>query len=238
MTIFTTLTVRDSIPLFFEKHQNRLAQHAQAFAILFPKGLYSLVAKYIHHHNLTENALRIELQKNEILITHRTLPQMKKPFTTITIPDTRAPDKIYKTTARSINELATKFAQEHNADDALFISNGNLIESPIANIFSMDDSGTLITPPIAGKGLNGITRQVIMENQHVLEREIPATTTGPLVLVNSLRIQPITSVNGKLLQSPEELVERLRLLLQDTENSYVMQKGWRAKETSSSARNE
>ena len=90
------------------------------------------------------------------------------------------------------------------------MNENQLIESTIANIFSLNKNGDIITPRLDGKGLKGITRKIIMQNINVFEEEISENTIGPLVLTNSLRIQKVTHLNGKELEDAEELFQKIK----------------------------
>ena len=160
--VFTTIKVTNGVPLYFDKHQTRLLSEAKALGLRIPDFSKETILNYIKTNNLTNCALRITIQ-NGLSIHHRQLPE-EKSIIAITIEDTRNNLKIFKTTDRSVNDKAQKLAIENVAEDALFVYENNIIESTYANVFSIDTDGTIITPPIEGKGLNGIARQVLMEH--------------------------------------------------------------------------
>lgn len=212
--IFTTLKVQNSTPLFFDRHHQRLEHHTKALHLPLPQNIEKKVQEFIQQEKLLTCALRIIITKEGILFEDRPLPPSSLPLSLITVPDTRdEKDKIYKTTNRIVHDQAKKFAQQQDARDAIFVQNGFLIESTIANIFSVNTKGQLITPPIEGLGLNGITRQLIMEQTDVLEEEIPLTTTAPLVVVNCLRISNVTHVDRKKIDDGDTLLHKIKSLL-------------------------
>jgi branched-subunit amino acid aminotransferase/4-amino-4-deoxychorismate lyase len=141
----------------------------------------------------------------------------------ITIEDQRNYLKIYKTTDRTVSDHAKKLAFEKGADDALFINDGNIIESTICNVFSINKQGEIITPLIQAKGLNGITRQLIMKHTNVIETDIKQNTNSPLVLVNALRLQKVTHLNGKKLQDGTSLMQRIQTIINSVETGYLNQ---------------
>src|SRR5882724_1348824 len=220
--IFTTLKIKNGIPLFSEKHQKRLTDHGKALGFPSPPlDLEKQIVTYLTQNNLQNCSLHITVQQNnEITFQHRELPKIKKGVKVISLPDTRDATKIYKTTNRLVNEKAKKIAEKKGTDDALFVKDQKFIESTICNIFSLNKKGEIITPPLAGKGLKGITRQLIMENIKVIEEDIPENTNGPLVLVNSLRIQKVSHINGKKLQNAEKLLQRIKKIIDLAEKSY------------------
>jgi aminodeoxychorismate synthase component I/2-amino-4-hydroxy-6-hydroxymethyldihydropteridine diphosphokinase len=214
--VFTTIKVIDGIPLHFDKHKKRLIAHAKKLNLSIPDFSQQTIYNYLKKNKLANCALRITIQ-NGLSIKHRLLPEEKK-IKVITFDDTRNNLKIFKTTDRIINDKARQLAVENGADDALFILDNNIIESTYANVFSFDEHGNIITPPIKGKGLQGIARQVIMENIHVKEMPITKDINQPLVLVNSLRVQPVTEINGKSLPDANRLAKKLRSILFKTVN--------------------
>ena len=219
--IFTTIKVQDGTPLFFPKHERRLLTHAKATNLPYPTNLNQHIIDFITDNNLTNCALRVTIARNtlEPLIQQRPLPEPQTDIAVITLPDTRDAHKIYKTTDRRVNEQAKAQAEKKNTNDALFTQKGKLVESTIANIFSLNQHGQLITPPIIGRGLNGTTRQVIMEHSPVIEEEIPVTTDGPLVLVNSLRLTTIKTLDGRELQNGKQLFQMVKQILTNAEQS-------------------
>lgn len=227
--VFTTIKVIQGIPLFFEQHKNRLIQNATALKLGKITLSLNEIKNYFKENNLTDCALKIIItkEKNKAVVTieHRPLPPSDTNIKLITINDTRNKNKIYKTTDRTINDQIKKYAKENDGDDAVFVENNNLIESTIANIFSLNKNGDVITPPLDNRGLKGITRKIIMENLPVIEEEIPADTTQPIVLTNSLRIQKATHLNGRKLQNAEQLFQKIKTVLQQEEQQCINKQG-------------
>jgi len=224
--VFTTIKIQNGIPLFWNNHLKRLSSQAEKLnvgsSILLSIGK---IKTYLKQHNLSNCALKItatkENNKTEIHYETRPLPQNFSSCKVITSEDTRNYLKIYKTTNRIINEKAKKTAEENGADDALFILNGTIVESTISNVFGMNKNGEIITPPIKAKGLNGITRQLIMKQTNGIETDINQNTKGPLVLVNCLRIQKISHINGKKLIDGERLMKKIKKLIEQKEKEYL-----------------
>jgi aminodeoxychorismate synthase component I/2-amino-4-hydroxy-6-hydroxymethyldihydropteridine diphosphokinase len=209
--IFTTIKVIQGVPLYFDKHLDRLTTQTNTLGLVIPKLSLATITDYLKKNNLTNCALRITV-RNTTSIDHRPLPE-EKPLSVITVDDTRNKYKTLKTTDRTVNDAAKKLAQQNGADDALFVKDTCIIESTTANVFSIDKSGDLITPPIENKGLNGIARQVLMERMHVKEMPISSDTNMPLVVVNSLRVQPIRELDGRILPDAGELVKKINNVL-------------------------
>ncbi|HWY79607.1 MAG TPA: aminotransferase class IV [Candidatus Sulfotelmatobacter sp.] len=224
--VFTTLKVIDGIPLFWNMHQKRLIEQAKKLNLGEINISVQNIRTYLQKNNLTECALQITITKQNRLpilsIQHRPLPQTSINYKLITFDDKRNYRKIYKTTDRAVNEQAKKLAEETGANDALFTTDKTIIESTIANVFSLDKKGEIITPPITKKGLNGITRQLIKRHGNIVETDIHQNTKGPLVLVNCLRIQKVSHLNGKKLINGNVLLQKLQALLEQTEKEYFL----------------
>ncbi|HVA97190.1 MAG TPA: aminotransferase class IV [Candidatus Acidoferrales bacterium] len=223
--VFTTLKITNGTPLFFEQHRERLLSQAAKLNIGHTTITLETIQKYLINNSLKDCVLKLTVTvQNDapnLILEQRPLPKNATANKVITVEDTRNYLKIYKTTNRTINDAAKKMAEEKDADDAIFTVNGTIIESTISNVFSVNKLGELITPPIRAKGLNGITRQLIMQNAKVIETEINKNTKGPLVLVNSLRIQKVTHLNGKKLLDGEKLLQQILSMVDKRESEYL-----------------
>lgn len=225
--IFTTIKTREGIPLFLERHINRLQTSAaqldiQSSAIrnssYVRKSVYSAIAK----NKLIDGAIRITVTDGKINTQTFTIKQFSnEAIRLITIPDPRDIYKIHKLTYRIPNLLARQQAEKKGAQDALFTQNGEIIESTTANIIAYINKDTLITPPISGKGLDGITRQILMENLPIHESPIPQNTTNPLILINSIRLRVVKSIDGRKINQNSEFVNLIRQTLDKAEKNYV-----------------
>lgn len=223
--VFTTIKVKNGIPLFWDKHYQRLISQAEKLNLRHPTISLQKVKTYLKQNNLTDCALNITITKlNGLALKHRSLPETKQTYKLISIKDTRNYRKIYKTTDRAINEKAKELAVKKGADDAAFTIDENIIESTICNVFFLNKQGKIATPPIKARGLNGITRQLIMENTKILETDIIDNTKQPMVLVNCLRIQRVTHLNGKKLLDGRQLADKLKTIIRNLENEYLSKK--------------
>lgn len=222
--IFTTIKIRFGKPIFIDKHMDRLHFQAKQLQIGSIKLTLSDIQKYIDDNQLGDGALKIIINKSSnkpiIKMQSRELPESLTQVKLITVPDSRNWLKIYKTTDRSINDQARKSAVAKSADDALFTSNGNIIESTICNIFSLNSNGEIITPNLDGSGLRGIMRQVIMENSTVHEEHISQDSQKPLILVNCLRMQYATHLNGHEVADGKPLMKKLQIIIEKAEKIY------------------
>ena len=108
-----------------------------------------------------------------------------------------------KTTSYAENVKALHTAFEHGASEALLANTaGYLCEGTGTNVFLVID-GILVTPPLTSGCLAGITRELIMELTHVVERNISPeefTFTSEAFLTSSTReISPIFAFDKALL---------------------------------------
>jgi len=123
----------------------------------------------------------------------------------ITLPDLRWSRCNLKTVNLLPNAMARQQAIEAGANSALMIRDGQLTESPNANIFAVVD-GTLRTYPLCGYILDGITRQVVLEiaaKHSIPVREVPVQVEE-LDRVDELffsgtttDIQPVVVIDGR-----------------------------------------
>lgn len=240
--IFTTIKVRNQCPLFLDRHLNRLETSSSQLNIRLPsyilnvtsyiqKATYAVIGK----NNLTNGGIRITITPSIIYIYAFTIKQFNnKTIKLITTPDTRDIYKTHKLTYRIPHLLAKEKAQSQGAEDALFTQNNGLIESTAANIFSCvsDNSSpaaalaeagqlSIITPSISGKGLNGISRQILMENLPIQEQDIPANTSNPLILINSLNLRIVENIDGRRLNQSSEFINLIRQTLNKAEKKYI-----------------
>ncbi len=238
--VFTTIKIIGGIPLFFEQHQNRLISEAKTLKLGNITLTVQDVKIYLENNNLSNCALKIivskEKNKTIIKMETRPLPPQNETIKLITVDDKRNKYKTIKSTDRTINNQVKNFAKKHNADDAIFMKDKTLIESTIANIFSINKHGDIITPPLDAKGLKGIVRKIIMKNLNVLEEEIPENTNQPIILTNSLRIQKVTHLNGKKLKNADKLFQQIKTVLEKAETKYLNMRGVVAEEGFPTAR--
>ncbi|MFC2249503.1 aminotransferase class IV [Labrys portucalensis] len=111
------------------------------------------------------------------------------------------------------NILAARRAAEAGADDALIRNlDGNAVSSTIANLFALID-GRFVTPPCADGCLDGIMRELVLEEAKTLGLEVGEASLTPallerseaLFLTNSVRlIRPVTALGNQSLVPPPE----------------------------------
>ena len=223
--VFTTIKVIHGIPLFFDEHKKRLVSHARELNFDSVKLTQKDVQDYLQKNNLSDCALKILIEKRDgktyFSMLIRPLPPAISKGKLITVPDTRDEKKVYKTTDRSVNEQAKKIAEEKGAVDALFTNDGMIVESTICNVFSVNDRGEIITPPLSGKGLQGIIRNVLMQQLPVKEAHIPIDTNHPIILTNSLRMVQATHVDRRRLADGTSLLKQMQTTVETLEKKQL-----------------
>lgn len=126
---------------------------------------------------------------------------------TVTAPDTRWSRCDIKSIALLPNVIANQQAKEQGAFEALFVRDGAVIEGSHSNLFGVID-GKLITYPLCGYILGGITRRLIMDRAPALGIEV---AEAPILLSELGRVEelflsgtttevmPISKVDNKLM---------------------------------------
>lgn len=226
---FTTIKVRESIPLFFEKHTERLKKSAEQLLFSLPLDCFTDVRNdvftIIKKNKIVDGAIRITITKGSaarptIVIHATTIENEISTVSVITVVDNRDSYKTIKMTYRVPHLLAMQKAKEKGVQDALFVQNNFLIESTYANIYSYDD-GTIITPPISGRALNSISRKVLFEQLKIHEKEIPITTENPMVLVSSLSLRIVENIDGRKMEQDSGFISQIKNALDTAERKYI-----------------
>jgi branched-chain amino acid aminotransferase len=116
--------------------------------------------------------------------------------------------------------VALSFAKERGSGEAIFANTkGELCEGTGSNIFIVSD-GQLVTPPLAGGCLAGVTRALTIELSEqegipVSEKAVPLVAlhqASEAFLTGTTReVQPIRNVDGMELPNvPGEITAKLR----------------------------
>ncbi len=112
-----------------------------------------------------------------------------------------------KTISYAENVAALAWAQSKGADEVVFGNTvGNLCEGSGTNIFVVMD-GEAFTPPLSSGALGGITRELIVENLGISERDFPLevlydSALQECFLSSSIReAQGISHIDGKMTRS-------------------------------------
>lgn len=106
-----------------------------------------------------------------------------------------------KSLSYGANMLATRLAQERDADEALLVTpHGRVLEAPTSSVFWIAD-GAVRTPPLSDHILASITRALVLEVADVEERSCTLDellAADEALLVSTTReVQPVASVDGQ-----------------------------------------
>ncbi len=127
----------------------------------------------------------------------------------ITIADTRWARCDMKTTALTPNILANQAAVENDAQEAIFIRDGVMLEGTHSNFMAVFDD-TLVTAPLSNYILGGITRNFVLdlcrlENIRVEERPIFEKdihmAKEMMIVGTTTEITPIVRMNHALFRA-------------------------------------
>jgi len=126
-------------------------------------------------------------------------------FSVITKEDVRRRDCYIKSTSLLPNILAHQEALSEDANDALFVRNGHIIEGSSSNVFIIKH-GIIHTSPKSIHMLGGITRELVLElaikhqipyQEHDISVEELLQADEVWITSSSRDIMPITNIDGK-----------------------------------------
>lgn len=117
----------------------------------------------------------------------------------VTVEGGRRPAAIKSTSwAWSAQAIAT--ARAADAETALLVEGGDVLEAAAANVVVVD-AGTALTPPADGRLLPGTTRGLVVAGGHVIERPVTTAMLGTateVVLLSAVRgAVPVVAVDGR-----------------------------------------
>lgn len=186
--IFETLRVRDSRPLFLQRHLQRLHESCRLIGLPLPtpEPLWdSLLQELVERNHLEHTMIRITISRGvggqgpdpsgcahpTVVIFPRPLPQLtkdqKKHGVNLTILTTRRqPSSALPSQVKSLNYLNNILAKQeaigaHTFDGILLNTEGYIAECTTSNIFFVKDQ-RLHTPSLQCGILPGITREIVL----------------------------------------------------------------------------
>jgi D-alanine transaminase len=125
-------------------------------------------------------------------------------FSAITVEDFRWGRCDIKSTMLLANVLMKQAASEAAANEAIIVSNGQVLEGSSTSVFVIS-AGTVVTPPNSQRILPGTTRDAILDlAQGNMPTQIRALSVDELVRADEIWISsatrdvlPITKLNGE-----------------------------------------
>lgn len=188
--VFTTLAVRDSTPLLWEKHWRRLNDHAEKMGVDLSRYSKAFVERslteIIKENRVINGRCRITFfdeslskiwkaggeKSTSVLIQTADLRKEKKQFSITISPfiiNSKSPLAGIKSCNYLENVMALEDARSKGFDEAIRLNEkGEITAACMANVF-WEKNGKLFTPSLKTGCLAGITREDILENQEVFE---------------------------------------------------------------------
>jgi len=141
----------------------------------------------------------------------------------VTTPEQRWARRDIKTTQLLASSLAKTKARDSGVQDAVYVENGKITEATSANFHLIDKKGTLITRPLDGTLLPGITRarMLLLARENGVSVEERAFTPAEAyaaaeVCMSSATnfIVPVIEIDGRMIGNGKmgPVVEKLRIL--------------------------
>ncbi len=203
---FEVLRLYGGRPYALEEHLERLARSAANLRLPIDReAVRADVARLLDAAGGAPDpgALRIVLTRGgrRLLLTEE-LPEHAPAIrlASVTYAPVRLLDGV-KSLSYAANMLATRLAQEQEADEALLVTpHGRVLEAPTSSIFWVAD-GAVRTPPLSAHILASITRAVVIELSGAEERSCTLDellAADEAFLVSTTReLQPVASVDGR-----------------------------------------
>ena len=236
--VFETLRIYAGVPFAIRRHLERLARSAAGMGLACPTAdvLQRAMTVVVEANRLVEGRLRITLTGGPAPLGSErgshgpTLivaggPMVPWPPTAdvMVVPwprNERGALAGIKSVSYGENVVALAYAAERGAGEAIFANlAGNLCEGTGSNVF-VGIGGRLFTPPLSSGCLAGVTRDLVIEMNDVVEEDLPIevlTGVDEAFLTSSTReIQPIATINGApVAASPGPLTASSRRDLQE-----------------------
>lgn len=214
--VFTTMKVAGRAPLFLQKHLERLTRDAVAIHLAAPIGeVEAACVGLVSRLGLEDGVLKVVLTRGSgprglstrnvegpsVVVSASGLPGPRPALRAISVSDDRGPLAAHKTLNYLPNIIALRRAEEAGCEEAVVARDGLLLEATTSNLVG-EVEGILLTPPLGGRVLGGVAREVLLEEGAVREGDLPADVSGPLYCLNSVRgIEPVVELDGRSLRT-------------------------------------
>lgn len=245
--VFDFFRTKNGIPLFVESHLDRLFYSATIMHLNIAyskKDLLDAVKNLLAANQQQEVGVKIlvtggysdsgySISQPNIIISCHKLPayqpqQYEAGISVITHEYSRDMPKV-KTINYSRGLWLLPTIEAANAQDVIYISNGNVFETPRSNVFVVNDAGEIAT---AKDGvLYGITRNNLIHaangNLQVCEEAVSVDrlhqAAEVFITSTTKGILPITRIDGQPVGSgkPGPVAKNLATLLQQIETAYL-----------------
>ena len=231
---FETLKVVNTQPVALTRHIKRLVHSLNTIGIEFDKEdlLKKAINEVISANKSLGEVMRMRITytsgvgplgsdrtKDNFTLVVAVSPESIWPDTAlvITVSDPRNDKSILagsKTTSYAQNAALLSVAKKQGAHEAIMPNTtGELCEGTGSNIFVVKD-GQVMTPPLSGGCLGGITRALVIKWFDVKEVDLPMSVLKDVdeaFLTSSTRdIQPISNIDDRVLNAPGPITSKMR----------------------------
>ncbi len=231
---FETLKVVNTQPVALTRHIKRLVHSLNTIGIEFDKEdlLKKAINEVISANKSLGEVMRMRITytsgvgplgsdrtKDNFTLVVAVSPESIWPDTAlvITVSDPRNDKSILagsKTTSYAQNAALLSVAKKQGAHEAIMPNTkGELCEGTGSNIFVVKD-GQVMTPPLSGGCLGGITRALVIKWFDVKEVDLPMSVLRDVdeaFLTSSTRdIQPISKIDDRVLVAPGPIASKMR----------------------------
>lgn len=231
---FETLKVVNTQPVALTRHIKRLVHSLNTIGIEFDKEdlLKKAINEVISANKSLGEVMRMRITytsgvgplgsdrtKDNFTLVVAVSPESIWPDTAlvITVSDPRNDKSILagsKTTSYAQNAALLSVAKKQGAHEAIMPNTkGELCEGTGSNIFVVKD-GQVMTPPLSGGCLGGITRALVIKWFDVKEVDLPMSVLKDVdeaFLTSSTRdIQPISKIDDRVLVAPGPIASKMR----------------------------
>lgn len=224
--VFETLRIAAGRAHFVEAHLARLARSAERLAIEPPAGWERLVDVAVAAYQPADGVLRLTCSKGPpggapvgfALVTPvppETVRGREQGVTAITLTlgvsaevRARSPWLLggVKATSYAVNMASLRWAQQHGADDVVWVSSdGEVLEAPTSTV-AWVIAGTLVTPPAGDVSILPGTTVDVVRALHEGPSEVRRGTAAELaeadevLLLSSVRgVAPVIELDGRRL---------------------------------------
>ena len=245
--IYELIPVYNSKPFYLEAHLKRLARSLDQTKMCNPHAnneWKQIISSLVEHSGLTKLSVYLQVTrgvaKRDHAFPENTSPTVfgmsnpwpavnpdmyKKGLAVVTVQDMRWDRCDIKVTSLLANVMKKQQAVDSNADEAILIRDGYVLEGSATNVFIVKD-GAVMTAPKNNLILPGITRDAVVELLN--ENNIPLLEQAPTqqqleqadevwITSSTKECAPVTKVDGKSVGTgiPGELWQKVFSLFQE-----------------------
>jgi branched-chain amino acid aminotransferase len=231
---FETLKVVNSQPVALTRHIKRLIYSLNSIGIELNSEeiLRKAISEVVSANKALGEVMRMRITytsgvgplgsdrtKDNFTLVVAVSPESVWPDTAIvaTVSDPRNDKSMLagsKTTSYAQNAALLSIVRKQGAHEAIMPNTkGELCEGTGSNIFVVKD-GQVMTPPLSGGCLGGITRALVIKWFDVKEVDLPMSVLRDIdeaFLTSSTRdIQPISKIDDRILDAPGPVASKMR----------------------------